>query len=322
MPTPLPCFDDALATLRAGGVIGLPTETVYGLAADATRPEAVARIFALKGRPADHPLIVHLGSATHLPHWAREIPEAAQRLAAAFWPGPLTLILKKAAGVPTAVTGGQDSVGLRVPGHPVALALLQAFDGGLAAPSANRFGRISPTTSQHVRDEFGDAVPVVLEGGACEVGLESTIVDLSGGTPRILRPGRISRAQLEAVIGPVAEGGDAKSPRASGTLASHYAPRARVELLDRNKLLSRHADLRHHGLRVGALLCGSPAVGIDGPFLPADAAGYGHDLYAVLRQLDSEDNEVILVEETPQDATWTAVRDRLQRAAAPREDER
>ncbi|MBP6626671.1 MAG: threonylcarbamoyl-AMP synthase, partial [Arenimonas sp.] len=193
-------LDEALAALRRGEAIGLPTETVYGLAADASRPDAVRRIFALKGRPADHPLIVHIAGADQIERWARDVPEAARTLAAAFWPGPLTLILRKRDDVPEEVTGGQDTVGLRCPAHPLALALLQAFGGGLAAPSANRFGHVSPTTAAHVREEFGAEVPVVLDGGDCVVGIESTIVDLSGGTPRILRPGRITHAQIHALL--------------------------------------------------------------------------------------------------------------------------
>jgi L-threonylcarbamoyladenylate synthase len=181
---------EAVAALRRGEVVGLPTETVYGLAADAGNADAVARIFALKGRPADHPLIVHIAGAEQLPAFCREVSPQALSLAQAFWPGPLTLILPRAASVPAAVTGGQDSVGLRCPAHPLALELLRAFGGGLAAPSANRFGRISPTTAAHVRSEFGAAVPIVLDGGECEVGIESTIVDLVSAQPRILRPGR------------------------------------------------------------------------------------------------------------------------------------
>lgn len=312
-------LDDALAALRRGEAIGLPTETVYGLAADAHDPAAVRRIYALKGRPSDHPLIVHVADAVTASRWAGDWPDAAEALAEAFWPGPLTLILPRAANVPDEVTGGQDTVGLRVPAHPVAQALLRAFEGGVAAPSANRFGRLSPTTAAHVREEFGDAVPVVLDGGECEIGLESTIVDLSGETPRILRPGKLSRPEIEAVIGPVAEGMDGDSPRASGTLASHYAPRAHVEVLARAPLVARYHELAKHGQKVAALLRGQPFKAIDGEVLPTDLAGYGHALYAALRRLDARGFEVLLAELPPHTAAWAAVNDRLRRAAAPRD---
>ena len=312
-------LDDALAALRRGEAIGLPTETVYGLAADAHDPAAVRRIYALKGRPSDHPLIVHVADAVTASRWAGDWPEAAEALAEAFWPGPLTLILPRAANVPDEVTGGQDTVGLRVPAHPVAQALLRAFEGGVAAPSANRFGRLSPTTAAHVREEFGDAVPIVLDGGECEIGLESTIVDLSSETPRILRPGRISRPEIEEVIGPVAEGKDGDSPRASGTLASHYAPRAGVEVLARAPLVARYHELAKRGQKVAALLRGQPFKDIDGEVLPSDLAGYGHALYAALRRLDARGFDVLLAELPPHTAAWAAVNDRLKRAAAPRD---
>lgn len=312
-------LDDALAALRRGEPIGLPTETVYGLAADAHDPAAVRRIYELKGRPSDHPLIVHVADAVTASRWAGDWPDAAEALAEAFWPGPLTLILPRAANVPDEVTGGQDTVGLRVPAHPVAQALLRAFEGGVAAPSANRFGRLSPTTAAHVREEFGDAVPIVLDGGECEIGLESTIVDLSTDTPRILRPGRISRPEIEEVIGPVAEGKDGDSPRASGTLASHYAPRASVEVLARAPLVARYHELAKRGQKVAALLRGQPFKDIDGEVLPSDLAGYGHALYAALRRLDARGFEVLLAELPPHTAAWAAVNDRLKRAAAPRD---
>jgi L-threonylcarbamoyladenylate synthase len=284
-------LDDALAALRRGEPIGLPTETVYGLVADAVTAS----------------------------RWAGDWPDAAEALAEAFWPGPLTLILPRAANVPDEVTGGQDTVGLRVPAHPVAQALLRAFEGGVAAPSANRFGRLSPTTAAHVREEFGDAVPIVLDGGECEIGLESTIVDLSTDTPRILRPGKISRPEIEEVIGPVAEGKDGDSPRASGTLASHYAPRASVEVLARAPLVARFHELAKRGQKVAALLRGQPFKDIDGEVLPSDLAGYGHALYAALRRLDARGFDVLLAELPPHTAAWAAVNDRLKRAAAPRD---
>lgn len=297
----------AVAALRRGECIGLPTETVYGLAADARNPAAVARIFALKGRPADHPVIIHLPVGAALDDYAIAVPEAARRLAAAFWPGPLTLILRRAAWVPDAVTGGQDTVGLRMPAHPVAQAVLGAFGGGLAAPSANRFGHISPTTAAHVRGEFGDALPIVLDGGASAVGIESTIVDLSGTAPRILRPGMLGAAAIEAVIGPLSSDASA-APRVSGALEKHYAPRAPLRLLPRERLVEAGAA---RVLALEALPAGS-----DGLALPADPVAYAAGLYAALRTLDGSDRREIRVELPPEGRDWEAIHDRLRRAAA------
>jgi L-threonylcarbamoyladenylate synthase len=315
-PADAAALDAALDALRRGDVVGMPTETVYGLAGDATDPAAVARIFALKGRPADHPLIVHVADAAAVDAWARDVPELARKLADAFWPGPLTLILRRQAHVLDVVTGGQDTVGLRCPAHPLALNLLRRFGGGLAAPSANRFGRISPTRADHVREEFGDAVPVVLDGGECEVGIESTIVDLSGPTPRILRPGRIGKAELEAVIGPIVEGVADDSPRVSGALASHYAPHTRTELLAREELGERARLCRARGESVLALTLGRAVDGLDGRVLAAEPDAYGHDLYAALRELDARRADRLLVEAPPRTRAWFAVLDRLGRAAA------
>ncbi len=307
-----PCgVAEAVAALRAGQVIGLPTETVYGLAGDAANAEAVARIFALKRRPPDHPLIVHLGDAAQLDDWARVVPAAARTLAARFWPGPLTLVLPRAARVPDAVTGGQDTVALRMPAHPLARAVLAAFGGALAAPSANRFGRISPTRAEHVRAEFGDAVPCVLDGGPCTVGIESTIVDLSAGAPRILRPGAITRAMLERTLGgPLAAGVADDAPRVSGSLPAHYAPRTPLALLDAPALRRRRGEdgtlLLTHSLTVDAAR---------GLRLPGDAAGYARALYAALRELDARGARVILAERVPDTPAWAGVRDRLTRAA-------
>lgn len=306
----------ALAALRAGDVIGLPTETVYGLAADARDATAVAKIFALKGRPADHPLIVHVADAHCLADWASEIPDAARRLAEAFWPGPLTMILKKRADVPATVTGGQDTVGLRCPAHPLALELLRAFAGGLAAPSANRFGHISPTSAQHVRDEFGAAVPIVLDGGDCEVGIESTIIDLSGAAPRILRPGRVSPDQIEAVVGYAAVGGDAASPRAPGTLDKHYAPRTATQLQSRAQVEANAREQDALGKRVLVLALKELPAGCEGLVLPDDARAYAHGLYAALRELDARHAHLLLVEKPPEGKDWDAVQDRLRRSAA------
>lgn len=302
----------AASLLRAGELVALPTETVYGLGADARNPAAILKIFAAKDRPADHPLIVHLADREQITEWARDIPHAAFALAQAFWPGPLTLILKKCPGVPDEVTGGQDTVGLRVPDHPVALSLLQAFGGGVAAPSANRFGRISPTTAEHVYDELGEAVALILDGGACDVGIESTILDLSRSEPVLLRPGMIGLDALAAVIGtrPRQRHTGEQAPRVSGALSAHYAPRTPMRMASRAEIARATADcavLSHAGEHSP----GRFAMSIDGPF---DADGYAHDLYANLRALDASGAREILVEHLPTDDAWAAVHDRLGRA--------
>jgi L-threonylcarbamoyladenylate synthase len=312
----------AAQRLRAGDLVAFPTETVYGLGADAGNPEAVHRIFAAKGRPSDHPVIVHLGRVEQVDHWAREFPDGARKLAAAFWPGPLTLILPRAAHVGDAITGGQDSVGLRMPAHPVAKALLAEFaeqgGSGLAAPSANRFGHVSPTTARHVEDDLGGAVAMILDGGACEVGIESTIVAFTGATPVLLRPGGIGGDELARVLGraPAAPGADA--PRASGTLASHYAPRAPARLVAAGELLRELGRRETKGERVAVLArtVVRPAV-FAGAWIaaPADTQHYAHDLYANLRALDAPGISAMLIEDVPGDAAWLAVRDRLARAA-------
>ena len=316
-------IDRAVALLKAGELVGIPTETVYGLGADAANAEAVAKIFAAKGRPADHPLIVHLPGHNWIERWAVDIPEAVWELAESFWPGPLTLILKKQPWVPDAVTGGQDTVGLRVPGHPVALALLRAFalaggSGGVAAPSANRFGRISPTAAQHVADELGERVPFILDGGACPVGIESTIIDFSSGVPRLLRPGHITPAQIETVIGVLPEKPQGAVPRASGTLEAHYAPRTRLKVVARDRLLDFLNVIRHRGGFCGVIghsqppHAGMPHVW---KMLPAEPAGYAHGFYAALRELDGVGADTIVVEAIPESPEWVAVADRLRRAA-------
>lgn len=306
---------EAVAALHSGALVGMPTETVYGLAGDARNDEAVRRIFATKGRPADHPLIVHLADAAQISEWARDIPAPAHALARAFWPGPMTLILSKADAVSSLLTGGQQSIGLRVPNHPLALRLLRAFGDGLAAPSANRFGHVSPTTAQHVRDEFGAAVPIVLDGGPCSIGIESTIIDLSSGTPRILRPGQIDAAAIEAVIGRIQSGADESSPRASGSLASHYAPRTPTETVARRALQQRWQDCNAQGETALVLSIGAPPCEMPGLALPDRAEDYARHLYAALRSLDREGADRILVESIPDDAGWQAVADRLRRAA-------
>jgi L-threonylcarbamoyladenylate synthase len=312
-------IEQAVAVLRAGGLVAFPTETVYGLGADASNPQAVRRIFAVKGRPTDHPLIVHIADAVQIANWARDIPRAAHALARKFWPGPLTLVLKRAAHVGDLVTGGQDTVALRVPSHPVAQALLRRFGSGIAAPSANRFGRVSATTADHVRREFGSEVECVLDGGACEVGIESTIVDLSGSRPALLRPGRITAQELEQALGTPLAAPDAQSPRAPGMLSRHYAPRTPLMVMEADLLLELAASLMRQGKRV-AVLARSATRPISPDLVwiaaPGEAAGYAHDLYANLRRLDEAGCDAILVEQPPRDAAWAAVADRLARAAA------
>ncbi len=316
----------AVELLRAGELVAFPTETVYGLGADAANPAAVAKIFAAKGRPADHPLIVHLAGHDAVDHWAEQVPDAAWELMETFWPGPLTLILKKQAWVPSTVTGGQDTVGLRVPGHPVALELLRRFaalageHAGIAAPSANRFGRISPTSAAHVREELGDRIQLILDGGPCKVGIESTIVDCSRGEPVVLRPGHIAPAHLEAVLGrrpaiEIASG----APRVSGSLAAHYAPQTPMRLIASQRLLDYLNAQRHKGDRCGVIGHSQPPqAGMPHLWrmLPADPVGYAHDLYAALREMDHAGVSAIVVEALPEEPAWAAVADRLRRAVA------
>jgi len=313
-PADAECLLQAVQALKAGEVIGLPTETVYGLAADAMNISAVRKIFALKGRPVDHPLIVHIADSGQLSKWAKVIPEEAFVLAQHFWPGPLTMILRKQDKVPDEVTGGQNTVGLRCPAHPLALALLQQLDGGVAAPSANRFGRISPTTAQHVRDEFGEAVPIVLDGGECEVGIESTIIDLSSSHPRLLRPGMISQTEIEAVIGPIASNANHDSPRVSGSLAAHYAPRTPMQMFSRMDLIQEYVRMTDQDMHCEALCLNTLPDGINGLCLSSDNHAYAHGLYAAMRELDDRDANYLLIEQTPQTPEWLAVNDRLGRA--------
>ncbi|MFT3849456.1 MAG: L-threonylcarbamoyladenylate synthase [Propionivibrio sp.] len=328
-------FTEAVKLLQDGELVAFPTETVYGLGADAANPEAVARIFAAKGRPADHPLIVHLPGAGYLDRWARDIPPVAWELAEAFWPGPLTLILKRASAVPYAVTGGQETVGVRVPAHPLALGLLRAYAqaggganhmGGIAAPSANRFGRISPTDAAHVREELGDAVALVLDGGPCAVGIESTILDLSRDDqpPRLLRPGHITPEQIETVIGVMPElpssmqrRNDDAAPRVSGSLDAHYAPLTPMRVVSSRDVSAVLQAYANQGVSFGLLAYGRPPALVQAHALrclPADPEGYARGLYAALRELDQAGNEVIVVEAIPTGPAWAAVADRMRRA--------
>ncbi|MBU7572207.1 MAG: threonylcarbamoyl-AMP synthase [Hydrogenophaga sp.] len=338
MPPPLLSAQDPAAIeraaqrLAAGSLVGMPTETVYGLAADADNATAVHRIFEAKGRPADHPLIVHLapgqgarGWRAGVDHYAREVPAFAAALMHAFWPGPLTLILPRREGVAAVAAGGQDSVGLRCPAHPVAQALLSAAAArgvsGVAAPSANRFGRVSPTTAAHVAEEFARLAEdelLILDGGACPVGIESTIVDCTRGHPVLLRPGMITVAQLEAACGQPLRERDEAAPRASGTLESHYAPRAKVRLMDAAQLRAAFqvlgSDAKHIAVYARSPL--EPARGVPRRRMPDDAAAAAQELFAVLRELDATGVRLIWVETPPEDPAWDGVRDRLRRAAA------
>jgi L-threonylcarbamoyladenylate synthase len=313
----------AVDVLKAGGLVALPTETVYGLAADAESDAAVRAIFDAKGRPADHPVIVHVYDASAIGHWARDVPEAARALASAVWPGPLTLVLKRSARASDAVTGGQDSVGLRCPAHPWARAVLKAFGGALAAPSANSFGRISPTTADHVRSDLGEKpggrVDLILDGGPCPVGIESTIVDLSGPSPTLLRPGSITREAIEEVLGVSVPDAGHGAPRAAGRLQKHYAPRTPLEVVSAARLAARLAELE--GKRIALLAPEHLLTRLEPrPFMtlavPETAESYGSELYASLHRLDAAAADTILVIEPPQGSEWSAIRDRLRRAEA------
>jgi len=319
----------AALALQRGELLGLPTETVYGLAADADNAAAVARIFSTKGRPSDHPLIVHIAESSIASRYAREIPAFAEQLMAAFWPGPLTLILPRQPHAAQACSGGQDSIGLRCPAHPTAQALLAACQQlqppiyGLAAPSANRFGRISPTTAAHVKDEFKDEPGsdiLVLDGGPCTIGVESTIIDCTRGAPVLLRPGAITEGDVQRACGlPLCSGNDLPAPRAAGTLAAHYAPKAPLRLMDSRQLQSALDILGADAANLAiysrtALRIASSCLTVRR--MPDDAAATARQLFAVLRGFDAAAVKLIWVETPPEAPEWDAVRDRLERAAA------
>jgi L-threonylcarbamoyladenylate synthase len=311
----------AVQALRAGELLGLPTETVYGLAADADNAAAVAQIYAAKGRPSDHPLIVHVASSTQVARYAAQVPDFAQRLIDAFWPGPLTLILPRRPGVAAAAAGGQDSIGLRCPSHPVAQAVLRACGLGLAAPSANRFGRVSPTTAAHVQAELGSAL-LVLDGGPCPVGIESTLVDCTRGAPVVLRPGQITGEQLQAACGlsmGLPAELDSAAPRASGTLESHYAPQARVRLMQGDELAQRVQALGTLANNLALWSREQPpqlGAGVIWREQPQHAEDAARELFATLREFDLLGVQQIWVELPPETPDWEGVRDRLERAAA------
>jgi L-threonylcarbamoyladenylate synthase len=309
-------IEKAVETLRAGDLVVFPTETVYGLGANASNPAAVRKIFEVKGRPADHPVIVHIDDQRYLHRWVSQMPPQAERLAAMFWPGPLTLILPRGETVNDIVTGGQQSIGIRIPSHPMAQQLLTAFGGGIAAPSANRYGRLSPTKPEHVRDELGDAVHVMLDGGDSPIGLESTIVSCLDGEVRLLRPGFITRSQIQQVVGELTTGGEA--PRVPGDRVQHYAPATPLEIVPWDILEARAGEILAHDEKVAVLAMRPPLhtrrhmTWINAGKKP-DA--YAHNLYNNLRTLDRAQCVRILVQELPQDERWAAILDRLERAS-------
>jgi L-threonylcarbamoyladenylate synthase len=317
----------AVDALCAGELLGLPTETVYGLAADASNENAVAKIFQAKGRPSNHPLIVHVAHADSVKKFASDIPDFAQKLMSQFWPGPLTLILPRQTEMAAAAAGGQNSVGLRCPSHPVAHEVLKACAAkgvwGLAAPSANLFGRVSPTSAAHVKFEFGDAL-LILDGGKCEVGIESSIVDCTRGVPVLLRPGQISRNQIEQACGfklVSPEILNSEAPRASGTLESHYAPTAKVRLMSTSDWQKALAALGPHTQNLALWSVQKPShelmgAGLYWRAMPADATQAAHDLFSVLRDFDARGVRIIWIETPPNTPDWEGVRDRLNRAAA------
>lgn len=314
---------EAAAALVRGELVGFPTETVYGLGANAADPAAIARLYAAKGRPADHPVIVHIANPDRLADWVRDIPPAARKLADAFWPGPLTLVLPRAPGVLPTITGGQDTVAVRCPAHPLALALLDACAAagiaGLVAPSANRFGRLSPTEAGAVREAFGNEVALVLDGGSCAVGIESTIVEVKGLDVRVLRPGMLNTAALEAALGRALAGADAAASRVSGALPAHYAPRTPLRLLDAAGCIARATSLRAAATAVAVFgshaTCAALPAGVITLAAPDTAEDYARVLYAGLRQLDAAGVAEILVEAPPAGDAWRGINDRLTRAA-------
>lgn len=312
----------AADVLRAGGLVAFPTETVYGLGADAENPVAVTRTFTVKGRPPSHPLIVHIADLEHLDEWVADIPDDARVLAERFWPGPLTLVLRRSPRVPLEATGGMDTVAVRVPDHPVALELLKAFGGGVTAPSANRFGSVSPTTAEHVRSELGDAVDFVLDGGPCQVGVESTIVDTTGEVPSVLRPGGVTREQLEEALGRPLAVDSSSRIRVPGQHPSHYAPRATVVLVEPGDVIAEAQRAQEQGHQVGVFL---PPQFADAPVkahavavVPASDAEYARELYGFLRELDQRGCDLIIASLPAEDGLGLAIANRLRRAAGPR----
>jgi L-threonylcarbamoyladenylate synthase len=311
-------IEQAVAVLRAGGLVAFPTETVYGLGADASNASAIRKVFAAKQRPADHPLIVHLAETAGIKNWASVVPREAWQLAEAHWPGPLTMVLPRASHVSDELTGGQSTIALRVPSHPVAHRLLLAFGGAIAAPSANRFGRLSPTSAAHVREELGDEVDYILDGGDCPVGIESTIVAFRNGRPVVLRPGKITADQIAETLQSEVAPPLASSPRVSGTLPSHYAPRTPLRVVEQEAFESK---LRREAARGPVAVLarrGRPSNTRAALWQVAPEApeAYARHLYGLLRRMDSAGCELIIAEAVPDLPEWTAIRDRLTRASA------
>jgi len=317
-------IEEAAQRLSQGGVVAIPTETVYGLAADASQPDALRRVFSIKGRPADHPLIVHIGSTEQIKDWARDIPEILWPLAKKFWPGPLTVILKKQPHVSEIITGGQDTIALRIPNHPQALQLLLALKCGLAAPSANRFGRVSPTNAQHVIDELGGDIDGIVDGGDCVVGIESTILDLSivnanNEMPKILRPGQISQQAIQDCLGLRLSTAREQTTRAPGMLKAHYAPQTPLVLLEKSALESQLKDYLAQGLKVNLWSVSRPIIEHDNLFWqqsPVDSDEFARKLYHQLRLFDSSQADITLIQCPQRLSDWEGVLDRLERAGA------
>ena len=312
-------IETAVQALRDGELEAFPTETVYGLGANAQNPAAVRKIFEVKGRPPNHPVIVHLDSPRYLHRWVREVPESATRLAEAFWPGPLTMVMPRAPNVHDVITGGQDTIAIRVPAHPMAQQLLTAFGGGIAAPSANRYGRLSPTRAEHVREELGETMRVILDGGECQIGLESTIVSFeSAGTVRLLRPGSVTAAQMRGIVGELLIGADRVSPRVPGSVPAHYAPSTPLTIVPSGEIDAQADATSSGGRRVAVLAQRLPlrshkyVTWINAGRRPES---YGRDLYTNLRTLDKAGCLRILVQDVPEGERWEAIRDRLLRAA-------
>ena len=311
-------IESAVQALRDGELVAFATETVYGLGANAQNPAAVAKIFEAKGRPPNHPVIVHLDSPRFLHRWVREVPEVAMRLAERFWPGPFTMVMPRAANVHDVITGGQDTIAIRVPAHPMAQQLLTAFGGGIAAPSANRYGRLSPTRAEHVREELGDAVRVILDGGECQIGLESTIVSFEGDRVRLLRPGSVTATQISAVVGELFSDDGRPLPRVPGSPPTHYAPTTHMTIVPAGEIDAQADAASSGGRRVAVLAQRLPlrahkyATWINAGRRPEN---YGRDLYANLRTLDKAGCRRILVQAVPDGERWDAIRDRLVHAA-------
>lgn len=312
-------IEKAVTVLRQGGLVAIPTETVYGLAADANNPKAVKKIFHIKNRPLSHPVIVHIADISQLKEWATDISDEALQLAKHYWPGPLTLILKKTKQVSDIITGGQDTVGLRIPNHPLTQCVLKKLGSGVAAPSANRFGRISPTTADAVREELGNKVDYILDGGQCAIGVESTIVDASTDQLRILRPGMISAEHIEKLLNRTLTSDKKNHPRVSGNLKSHYAPQTKMILMDQEETLYLKKINREIKKSAIAIMTRKkinvPQSNIIYFSMPDDPELYAHDLYQTLREIDRHAFHTIFVEEIPDDPAWDAIRDRLKKAS-------